>query len=390
MVKKTSKLANSVTLRLFPGVDESSSSFEVVKVTGNPNSIDIDALVDPQNASPSPSSKEIETFDGYFPEDGYDYAQHLREINQDRFIPATRAVEDKGIEAKSQDLAEVIAAMDECAEGESEGIDMDFIKKLGPVDERTRLSMIWGEDQVEEYIKMPTDRLLSIQNKLQEQESRALRSLDADKEFEAFFAKEFEDSRIGSLTAQDVDNEDERDILSESNEDEMEDPELIRKECSEHTKRLVAANESLQMSVTDANDDLSDVVIVPVSNVPEWDCESVLSTRSNMFNHPGLICRPKRDTKPRPDTINEENTDETECIQTPVREVSTFRKKGETSEERKERKRAVKEFQREQREGKKSEQLKQKQALNKQRMQIAFNKHINYGDIPSGVAKFAF
>ena len=398
MSKKGFKNANTVTLRLFPGMDESSTSFEVVKVSGDPTTIAIDALLD----KPDQSNLEINTgdcqltFDGYFPDDGYDYTQHLREINQARFVPALKQPSSKIAASNNRDLAEVMAALNAPDDADFEELDANFAERLGPIDEKTKIAMLWGEDQVEEYMTMPTDKLMAIHNRLMEREKRAQTPLeqDVDKEFDAFFAREFGDDQIGGLNPEDVDIEEEEfDSVDESESDmesDEDDPERIRQEASEFTKRMVAQNESLQISVVDGNDDLSDIVIVPVSNVPEWDCESVLSTRSNIYNHPGVIGRPRRE-KPVAHSIEvlAEESSEDDSIETPVREVSTFRKKDETTDERRERKKAIKAFQREQREAKKSEKRERKEAVNKAKIQVAISKHVNYGDVPTGVPKFA-
>ena len=394
-MKKGFKNTNSVTLRLFPGAGNNESSFEVVKVSGNPTTIDIDALIDPESTqvSDAQATGELETFDGYFPEDGYDYAQHLRDIDPERFVPAYKQPTDKRVDASDRELAEVLAALAGDVTGACD-IDSEVVSKLGPLDERTRLGLLWGEDQVEDYISMPTERLMAIQAKIKEREMKADQA-DADKEFEAFFAREFDDNRIGGLTPGDVEFDEQEDLSDLDGEDscseaerEEEDPEEISRRCLVETKRLVAMNEYLQQSVMDRPDDLSDILIVPVSNVPDWDCQSVLSTRSNLFNHPGLILRPQREVR-KPVAAAFIPEEEEVTVETPVKEICTFRKKGESPEERKERKKAVKEFQREQRDAKRSEKEERREQTNRQKNMIAVAKHNSYGDVPAGVPKFA-
>jgi protein LTV1 len=78
---------------------------------------------------------------------------------------------------------------------------------------------------------------------------------------------------------------------------------------------------------------------------PEFDCESVLSLRSNISNHPGKVGRPDR-IKPvseKPERVLP-NISEDDAVELP--EVSTFRPKGESADERKARKDAVKEHKR--------------------------------------------
>jgi protein LTV1 len=398
--------SNSVTLRLFQGAQEG-SVFEVVKVTGQPKNIDIDALVEhPDTEQPEmeQDSRTLETFDGYFPEDGYDYSQHLREINPDRFVPAiTKPAMKKPEKVTNSDLAEVMAALEGASE-ETIELNEDFFQKLGPLDDRTRLGLMWGEDQVDEYLDMPTDKLMAIQDRIQsrEKESMMKQQTQEDKEFEALFAREFSDEQIGALNPDDIEIIEEEEYDWEQEDDDEDDDELnakeedfedIRAEGLDETKKFILTNQNLQQSVIDAEDDGFDVVLVPAAKKPDWDCESVLSTRSNIYNHPGMIFRPpKEKKKPAPviEAVPEENQQDVQDnneIDTPV--ISTFRPKNETPEERKARKQAIKQFQRDQREAKSSEKKAQKEALNKAKMVNAINKRQNYGDIPSGVSRFA-
>ena len=181
-------------------------------------------------------------------------------------------------------------------------------------------------------------------------------------------------------------SEDEYSESSEESGDVGETLDQIRAEGLEETKRFVLLNEALQQSVMDCADDLTDIILVPVSNVPEWDCESVLSTRSTIYNHPGKIFRPPRRLKETP-TIAEEV--ELEVVTPEMKSVSTFRRKDETSEERRARKQAVKEFQREHRQAKQVEKAKVKEASNNAKLMSAIHKRNNFGDIPSGVPKFS-
>jgi len=399
--------ANSVTLRLFQGANEG-SVFEVVKITGDPQNIDIDALVDhPEEDSNDfeNTSKDLETFDGYFPEDGYDYAQHLREINQERFVPAIKKPTSKKPESTgNSDLAEVMAALEGAtgaADGESLGDE--FFSKLGPVDDRTRIGLMWGEDQVDEYLEMPTEKLMAIQERLERREKDSLskQQTQQDKEFDAFFAREFNDDQIGGLDPDYIEiiqesdyEEDEEEEEEEEEGEEMiareEDFEEIRADGLDETKKFVTLYTNLQQSVVDAEDDGVDVVLVPATRKPDWDCESVLSNRSNIYNHPGMIFRPpKPDKKMTVAPVIEEPEEEelVDVIETPV--ISTFRPKNESPEDRKARKQAVKQFQREQREVKNSAKKIQKEAINRAKMHVAINKRQTFGDIPSGVSRFA-
>jgi hypothetical protein len=183
---------------------DASATFEVVKVTGNPENIDIDALVGQDDCeSQSDCEAAPETFDGYFPEDGYDYTQHLREINQERFVPSYKQPVERTIDPRNRDLVEIMASLESPDQAESGDLDVGFVEKLGPIDQKTRIALLWGEDQVEDYLSMPTDKLMAIRSRMEEREKQSV-AHEADKEFEAFFAREFADGQIGSLNPDDV------------------------------------------------------------------------------------------------------------------------------------------------------------------------------------------
>ncbi len=349
------------------------------------------------------TEEKPEDFDGYFPDDGYDYTQHLREINPIRFVEAKVRPVKKAPSHKSKELSDVMAAL--AGNAAFDEVDDSFRFNLGVLDARTRIGMLWGEDQVDEYLSMPTERLMAIKERLDERERLANQEEGmGDEEFEEFFAREFQDERIGGLSACAVDVlegsdcSDDDDEYSEFDEQDevppkLEDLEEIRAEGLEETKRFIAQHDELQRSVIYANEDDYKDLEIPSKNIPDWDCESVLSLRSNTCNHPGMIFRPPKDiTRKKPSLapiVQEEDVETiTEDVETPVREVNTFRPKNETAEERKARKQAVKQFQRDQRSSKKKEENERKQTVNKAKIEVAFNKHATYGDVRAGTSKF--
>ncbi|KAI6183029.1 Protein LTV1-like protein [Aphelenchoides bicaudatus] len=91
----------------------------------------------------------------------------------------------------------------------------------------------------------------------------------------------------------------------------------------------------------------------------KWDCESITSTYSNIYNHPTIIREPSKRKKPsskkNPEEMGENGDAEMEFETASIRSIaSTSRSRGETAEERKVRKQAVKEERRDQREKKKT------------------------------------
>jgi protein LTV1 len=62
-------------------------------------------------------------------------------------------------------------------------------------------------------------------------------------------------------------------------------------------KEVVDEKESAHVDVCDSEDsDNSDTDLITVEVKPDekWDCESILSTYSNLYNHPKLITEPKK------------------------------------------------------------------------------------------------
>eukprot|EP00890_Picochlorum_soloecismus_P004879 jgi/Picsp_1/5392/NSC_02752-R1_protein ltv1 homolog len=118
------------------------------------------------------------------------------------------------------------------------------------------------------------------------------------------------------------------------------------------------------------NDD-SDIILEKKRE--QWDCESILSLKSNLYNHPGTISEPARQKGPAPGTIrlnkhglpadyipkagftSVKPIDEAVEIEfdSSLPPVLTSRKKGESLEEKKERKAAVKAAKRQARSAKK-------------------------------------
>ena len=93
-----------------------------------------------------------------------------------------------------------------------------------------------------------------------------------------------------------------------------------------------------------------------------WDCETILSTYSNIYNHPKLIEIPKKiklnkkgivvEEKDAIKEEEDEGVDSSEDENTAV--ISNYRTKSETAEEKRQRKKAVKESQRSRRQVKKA------------------------------------
>ncbi|XP_021344277.1 protein LTV1 homolog, partial [Mizuhopecten yessoensis] len=107
----------------------------------------------------------------------------------------------------------------------------------------------------------------------------------------------------------------------------------------------------------DESEDDDDMVDVEVQEPGEkWDCESILSTYSNIYNHPKLIEEPRKERKInltsrlgipneslKKSGLTQKQIEKSERDARLADKASTYRPKDETQREKKERKQAVKE-----------------------------------------------
>eukprot|EP01123_Difflugia_compressa_P006988 TRINITY_DN1941_c0_g1_i1.p1 TRINITY_DN1941_c0_g1~~TRINITY_DN1941_c0_g1_i1.p1 ORF type:complete len:148 (+),score=50.52 TRINITY_DN1941_c0_g1_i1:3-446(+) len=108
----------------------------------------------------------------------------------------------------------------------------------------------------------------------------------------------------------------------------------------------------------------------------QWDCESIVSTYSNLYNHPAVIGAPENriklnkrgfpDIKPKEEEEEEEEEDEEEKVNSGIP-----RQRNETLEQKKQRKKAVKEERKLKREQKKDLKVAYKEETIKQQTEVA-------------------
>jgi len=117
-----------------------------------------------------------------------------------------------------------------------------------------------------------------------------------------------------------------------------------------------------------------DIECDETGNKPQWDCESILSTYSTLYNHPTLINEPKKikltsrlglpnDVLPERGPTRRQQEQETHVT---IERVPTYRPKDETTEERKMRKQAIKEERKSRRVEKKANKIAFKDEEKKQ------------------------
>ncbi|KAI6198201.1 hypothetical protein M3Y94_01317000 [Aphelenchoides besseyi] len=115
---------------------------------------------------------------------------------------------------------------------------------------------------------------------------------------------------------------------------------------------------------TEADEETEKIEVEVRSKKARWDCESIVSTYSNLYNHPTVIReQPKRKTAGLTKKDLRELNDTNEQMEVDVvstrtgRSVCTVRSRGETTEERRERKKAVKDERRDRRQERKANRL---------------------------------
>lgn len=184
-----------------------------------------------------------------------------------------------------------------------------------------------------------------------------------DNKFEKLM-EEYDDDQIGSLEEEDGDNEvapQERFLVDQA----MEDLNVHHgKGNLEVEKRDTVTNEDFQ---EDHNEDAEEFEKVVEPEKERWDCESIISTYSNIYNHPKLITEPKAIKLTKrlaipSDVLKKKYQGDTTGTDTSAasRNMDTsnhLRKKDETKNEKKNRKAAIKEERRNRRVEKKSNKL---------------------------------
>ena len=191
-----------------------------------------------------------------------------------------------------------------------------------------------------------------------------------DSKFEEFW-DQYDEAEEGALEGEEIEG-----YMEESSK--MMKDLLIDNEKEKAMKRqqIEREREIQKNSLLDRSDSEGEMVDIEVEEKGEkWDCESVLSTYSTLYNHPKLISEPKpnkiqlssktgvpkgvlgrgltADVLKQLDTGTEDQDDDVMSLKSKISELS-IRPKHETLQEKKERKLNLKQFRRERRSEKKS------------------------------------
>eukprot|EP00181_Compsopogon_caeruleus_P002156 CAMPEP_0184690220 /NCGR_PEP_ID=MMETSP0312-20130426/31097_1 /TAXON_ID=31354 /ORGANISM="Compsopogon coeruleus, Strain SAG 36.94" /LENGTH=395 /DNA_ID=CAMNT_0027147677 /DNA_START=27 /DNA_END=1214 /DNA_ORIENTATION=+ len=283
-------------------------------------------------------------------EDEYDYEQHMREMGVDPsavFVAAERGVRNEEDIRREEDLElrrmrredpeldAVMRALDGDEEGEEGegGLEDDFFVKAsgGYVEglQKPERSVCRGDPRAE-----GGTRLL-------------------DEKFEKLIMDEYD----GDEEDEDVDwdgNARDRQRLDVMVKEELEGVPIGLKENNylvQETRKPWREDPHVLRVVMESDSDSEELVVVDDEDGEKWDCETILSTYTNLENHPQLIIseKPNRHRRPKDLSLASEGPAIVSKAVSSREEVfsdvamSTVRRKDETSDEKRERKARVKE-----------------------------------------------
>ncbi|WAR23534.1 LTV1-like protein [Mya arenaria] len=186
-----------------------------------------------------------------------------------------------------------------------------------------------------------------------------------DDRFEKVF-EGYDDAEIGALDSEDIDGSlQQGSMMLDSIVQEFEQTQNLKKLSEVVDEGVGGGGGGGDVGSESDTDSDTELVTVEVRPEEKWDCESILSTYSNLYNHPRLIKEP---TKNKPvklkgklglpeDSIASRGLTEKDLNmlnqREPMDKASTYRPKDETAQERANRKKAIKEDRRERRQEKK-------------------------------------
>eukprot|EP00916_Digyalum_oweni_P009061 GHVL01015260.1.p1 GENE.GHVL01015260.1~~GHVL01015260.1.p1 ORF type:complete len:330 (-),score=90.74 GHVL01015260.1:50-1039(-) len=259
------------------------------------------------------SLDDLEKNDCYFPLDGYDYNKHLKSVNPCFVIEAKTApkIEESDIE-----------------EGDEE-LDDDFVVQALRDENEADDDENEADDNLEEFDELVRSDVSVISNTEDEEINN--------------FLKEFQED-CGELSETDERTQGVFDVNHF----------LIKDYITDNSTKTWKSEDPLpkELLLRFANmpdEEFVEEPIVHRDETEQWDVETILTTRSTLFNHPHLVARPPRIIKVpnRLDKLRkeflpekvEQNIQE-EPIEMP--QIVTYRPKKETPEEKRERKHAFK------------------------------------------------
>lgn len=200
-----------------------------------------------------------------------------------------------------------------------------------------------------------------------------------DDRFEKLY-QEYDDTEIGALDQEEIDGSIQQGsqvlnkLLDEFEEQQQQSSVKL-------STMMEGKQEDDDMLISSDEDSETELVEVDATPQERWDCETVLTTYSNIYNHPKLITearKPKsRKNSSMSEKPNSEGVEEDVLLGGRTDRAITYRPRGETAQERAERKKAVKEERKERREEKKNmKKLFTKEKIRQDKEIINVNKNL--------------
>ncbi|VDK88831.1 unnamed protein product [Onchocerca ochengi] len=361
---------------------------------------------DDERIQQSVGKKNMEEYDkcGIYFDDDYNYMQHLKEVNEltksgmERSIirvPSeetnllTNVIEANGYEINAELLKLGMLPdemhIDPYVIAELAGDDNEFENSTDDLDDDFVLQANGGELP---SLRPPVSFSLH-RNEFREKVSHSDDESDEEMKFDSnyddnqmseedFFAP-FEnkeelrpiDEKFDKLceeyneTDDEETNEEEEEFLLDPNSDRMK---MLAEDFKNKRVELVLQKNMLAQHYPEINDEAAEIdevekitIVCPNKKKAKWDCETIVSAYSNIYNRPALIVDSSRKQKLKPILRQIEKMD---CSVQPTTKsvvskasLATIRKRGETTEERKTRKAAVKAIRAERRIEKKCNKL---------------------------------
>lgn len=378
-------------------------------------------LVPQRDKDPSDRRKEEQRKFGVFFDDDYDYMQHLKDTNEvyeleivDRvYREDSSATKGLGLKLPSSVLAseyekpvgllneavqirgprpdwdpDIVEALDDDFnfDDPDKQLEDDFIqvanKEPGECEEGSDLEAVSDLDSDEAAVSGSDDFDADLHyegNRFMDEETRSqftnysmsssvIRRNEGltllDDRFEKLF-EEYDDTEIGALDEEDIDGSiQQNSTVLNTLMEEFEQQQRLKK-----LKEVVDEKEGEKVELVSEDEESepsdTELITVEVEQAEKWDCESILSTYSNLYNHPRLIEEPKKVKHREIKLVGKYGMPEEAERGLTLREVnqlnqrqsadraSTYRPKDETPEEKAERKKAIQEERRMRRQEKK-------------------------------------
>ena len=373
MPKCSKKLKNPVTFRLVHEGDKK----VLVPVSGDASQLGLEEEeVEKRKPDISTSLEE----DCYFPPDGYNYDQHLRTVNTSKVFSANLA-EEKKVEKFSAEIAQVQEALEN---SDYESDDEEYFDQLETANTKVdKEKLLWGDVEPTSDFFLPRRAFSEISSDLESYEGE---SVD-EEEFEEMLESYADFGPGEDISECDSENDERAQRLIAKSEKSV-----TLKDFDFESKAEQQQVKQISLTLLELGSDEPTGFFFERKKKNKWDCETVLSQRTNTSNHPGKIARPA--SVKRPNTANQpklipaplitvaeeltmdESSSEESCS------VVVEPRKGLEDMNEKERYLHVKETQRLRRQLKKEMKVQAIQKSCQRKLQTAGN-----GDVPSGAAR---